>query len=196
MNKEKNNLNELRVIIREIIQEQYIVNDILSEGVFDDILKKVKEYGKKGLMTAAILTGLMGSPSFGQMTPQQQDQIKQTAQIEMNDSKEQATQILEKKVDVDKMSGSQLAQKAGTVEQFTDTIEGKKVTTYVAYGVGEVNDVSYCESLANQNAQQLIMQKVGKDKLNNAIFIGGKKQHNENSGVYRYYSVYQISVVQ
>jgi hypothetical protein len=193
---EKQNLNEVRAIIRELIKEEYIINDILSEGVFNDVLSKVKDYAKKGLMTATILAGLMGSPTFAQMTPQQQDQIKQTAQIEMSDSKEQATQIQEKKVDVDKMSGSQLAQKAGTVEQFTDTIEGKKVTTYVAYGVGEVNDVSYCESLAKQNAQQLIMQKVGKDKLNNAIFIGGKKQYNENSGIYRYYSVYQVSVIQ
>jgi hypothetical protein len=32
--------------------------------------------------------------------------------------------------------------------------------------------------------------------MNNAIFIGGKKQFNQDSGVYRYYSVYQISVVQ
>ena len=104
---EQNNLNEVRAIIRELIQEQYVVSYILTEGVFDDVLKKVKEYGKKGLMTAAVLAGLMGSQSFGQMTPQQQNQIKQTAQIEMSDNKSGNEQW----VDVTDKSQSKIGQK-------------------------------------------------------------------------------------
>jgi DNA-directed RNA polymerase specialized sigma54-like protein len=50
-------------------EEQKIADDIintLNEGVFDDVLEKIKSYAKKGLMTAAILSSLLASPGFSQ----------------------------------------------------------------------------------------------------------------------------------
>ena len=67
-------------------EEQDVVDDILNtlnEGSFGDVLNKVKEYAKKGLMTVAILSSLLASPNFSQA---QQTQIKQTAQTEMSSS--------------------------------------------------------------------------------------------------------------
>lgn len=83
----KNNnidLNEIRKVVKDLIREEYIINDILSEGIFEDIMKKVKEYGKKGILTGAILTGLMSSPTFSQMSPKEQEAIKDTAKKEMS----------------------------------------------------------------------------------------------------------------
>jgi hypothetical protein len=65
-------------------EEQDIVDDILNtlnEGAFGDVLNKIKDYAKKGLMTAAILSSLLASPNFSQA---QQSQIKQLAQPEMS----------------------------------------------------------------------------------------------------------------
>jgi hypothetical protein len=64
-------------------KEKEIVDDILSslnEGVFDNMIEKVKSYAKKGLMTAAVLSSLLASPN---LSAAQQSQIKQAAQIEM-----------------------------------------------------------------------------------------------------------------
>lgn len=65
-------------------EEQEIADDILNtldEGMFDDVLNKIKSYVKKGLMTAAIVGTLLSAPNFSQA---QQQQIKQVAQIEMS----------------------------------------------------------------------------------------------------------------
>ena len=90
--------HELRQLIREEISkiinekealtpdEQKIVDDILSsinEGMFDDMLEKVKSYARKGLMTVAILASLLSSPN---LTQAQKQNIKNAAQIEMTSS--------------------------------------------------------------------------------------------------------------
>ncbi len=65
-------------------EEQKILDDItstLNEGIFDDVIEKVKSYAKKGLLTTAILTSLMALPNFSNA---QQQQIKQAAQTEMS----------------------------------------------------------------------------------------------------------------
>jgi len=40
---------------------EYIIKDILNENIASDVLGKIKEYGKKGLLTAAILLTLAGT---------------------------------------------------------------------------------------------------------------------------------------
>jgi len=56
-------------------KEQEIFDDItgsLNEGKFEDVVSKVKEYTRKGLMTAAILSALM-SPQLGFSKSQHQE---------------------------------------------------------------------------------------------------------------------------
>ena len=68
-------------------EEQKVADDILhtlDEGMFSDVINKVKDYAKKGLMTAAILGALLSAPNFSQA---QQQQIKQAAQTEMSSVK-------------------------------------------------------------------------------------------------------------
>ena len=70
-------------------QEQEIFNDItssLNEGMFDDVLEKVKKYARKGLMTIALLSAL-AAPNLG-FSQVQQQQLKDVAQTEMSYSKE------------------------------------------------------------------------------------------------------------
>jgi len=62
--------------------DQKIVNDILGsleEGVFSGVLNKVKSYARKGLITATVLTALLGTPS---LTQAQKRDIIDVAQIE------------------------------------------------------------------------------------------------------------------
>jgi len=62
--------------------DQKIVNDILGsleEGVFSGVLNKVKSYARKGLITATVLTALLGTPS---LTQAQKRDIRDVAQIE------------------------------------------------------------------------------------------------------------------
>lgn len=66
-------------------QEQEIFNDItssLNEGMFDDVLEKVKKYARKGLMTVALLSAL-AAPNLG-FSQAQQQQLKDVAQTEMS----------------------------------------------------------------------------------------------------------------
>jgi len=68
--------------------EQEIVDDILNtlnEGMFGDVLDKIKLYAKKGLMTAGIIGALLSAPNFSQA---QQQQIKQVAGTEMSSTQE------------------------------------------------------------------------------------------------------------
>lgn len=56
-------------------KEQQIVDDILlslDEGTLDNFKQKIKDYAKKGAITASILTALMASP---EITQAQKDQI-------------------------------------------------------------------------------------------------------------------------
>jgi hypothetical protein len=82
-------------------EEQKVVDDILNsvnEGMFDDMLEKVKSYAKKGLITAAVLTTLLGAPN---LTQAQRQDIKDIAQTEMS-----ATPRT--KVDISKMSNKEV----------------------------------------------------------------------------------------
>jgi hypothetical protein len=66
-------------------QEQEIFDDItssLNEGMFDDVLEKVKRYARKGLMTVALLSAL-AAPNLG-FSQVQQQQLKDVAQTEMS----------------------------------------------------------------------------------------------------------------
>jgi hypothetical protein len=68
-------------------EEQKVLNDILgntneiNEGAFDSMLDKVKSYATKGMLTAGILSALLGTPNI---TQAQQSQIKQAAKTEMS----------------------------------------------------------------------------------------------------------------
>lgn len=80
---------KLTAILKEIkaeSQEQEIIDDILgtlNEGAFDDLLDKVKEYAKKGLLTASILTALISSP---QLSSAQKSQLKDIVKTSETDS--------------------------------------------------------------------------------------------------------------
>ena len=67
-------------------EEEEVFDDIvntLNEGMFDDVIEKIKSYAKKGLMTAAIITSLLASPNFSEA---QKQNIKQVAKTEMSAS--------------------------------------------------------------------------------------------------------------
>jgi len=68
---EAKRFQQLAGIINEAEQitpdQQKIVDDILNtleEGMFDNMLSKVKEYAKKGLITATMLTTLLAAPNL------------------------------------------------------------------------------------------------------------------------------------
>lgn len=94
----------------------------------------------------------------------------------------------------DDVNAEELIKKAGTVEQKVDTVNGEKITRYIAYGVGEVSDISFCEKLAMQDAFRLLAKESKKTTLSNVKFIGGRKQYIPSTGKYKYYAAYQISV--
>lgn len=65
-------------------KEQEIFDDIvgsLNEGKFEDVVSKVKEYTRKGLMTAAILSALM-SPQLG-FSKSQHQELQNIAKTEL-----------------------------------------------------------------------------------------------------------------
>lgn len=67
--------------------EQKVVNDILgqlneeelTEGSFNSMLQKVKDYAKKGAITAGVIAALLATPN---LTTAQQTQIRDAAKIE------------------------------------------------------------------------------------------------------------------
>ena len=63
--------------------QQKIVDDILNtlkEGMFDNMLSKVKEYAKKGLITATMLTTLLAAPN---LSSAQKSSIQQAVKQEL-----------------------------------------------------------------------------------------------------------------
>jgi hypothetical protein len=79
-------------------EEQKVLDDItstLNEGMFDDVIEKVKSYAKKELLTTAILTSLIALPNFSNA---QQQQIKQAAQIETSSQQDMDNTALFNKV--------------------------------------------------------------------------------------------------
>lgn len=73
-------------------QEQTILDDILNEinnlleADFNNVLKKVKDYAAKGLMTAGIISALLATPNI---TQAQANAIKQASNIETVDTTQQ-----------------------------------------------------------------------------------------------------------
>lgn len=68
--------------------EKAIFNDIMSETLdesinFNSALGKIKEYGRKGLLTITLLTALLTTNAFSQ---EQKEQIKNVAQTELTDA--------------------------------------------------------------------------------------------------------------
>jgi hypothetical protein len=77
----ENQINEEENLSSE---EQEIFDDIvntLNEGMFNDVIEKIKSYAKKGLITAAIIASLLASPTF---TQAQKNQISDFARTEMS----------------------------------------------------------------------------------------------------------------
>lgn len=76
-------LTDLLKEIEEQSQEQEIIDDLLgtlNEGAFDDLLDKVKDYAKRGLLTAGVLAALMAAPQLSAAQKAQvQDIAKKTA---------------------------------------------------------------------------------------------------------------------
>lgn len=71
---------ELNRVIIENNEE--IISHLINEAIdFNYVLNKVKNYAAKGILTGAILSGLMNSPAFSQ---EQKAQIKQAAIINNN----------------------------------------------------------------------------------------------------------------
>lgn len=64
------------------LTEKMIVDDILNENFsFNVVLDKIKSYAKKGLITTAVLTQLLGNQVF---SADQMDQIEDAAGLEVN----------------------------------------------------------------------------------------------------------------
>jgi hypothetical protein len=77
----ENQINEEENLSSE---EQEIFDDIvntLNEGMFNDVIEKIKSYAKKGLITTAIIASLLASPTF---TQAQKNQISDFARTEMS----------------------------------------------------------------------------------------------------------------
>ena len=70
-------------------EEQKILNDIISEmdtlneADFGSVLKKLKSYAKKGVLTAGIMAALLATPGISNA---QSEQIKSIANIEQSDT--------------------------------------------------------------------------------------------------------------
>ena len=94
-------LQQLAGILKEVESnlsdnEQAIVNDILNtldEGVFENMLEKIKAYSEKGLITAAILTTLLAAPNFSDA---QKSKIKQIAKVKTASNTEVSKDLLRK----------------------------------------------------------------------------------------------------
>jgi len=71
-------------------EEQKIADDILNtldEGMFTDVLDKIKSYAKKGLITIAILATIFGST---QLTTSQKDDVRDVVKTEMSSQNKDA----------------------------------------------------------------------------------------------------------
>jgi hypothetical protein len=72
-------------------EEQKVVDYILGgleEGVFDDVLQRVKTAAKKGILTAAMVTALLAAPN---LTQAQKTQIQNAASTEMTTTQNAST---------------------------------------------------------------------------------------------------------
>ena len=103
-------LQQLAGILKEVESnlsddEQVIVDDILNtldEGVFENMIEKIKTYSEQGLITAAILTTLLAAPNFSDA---QKSKIKQIAKVKTTANAKVPKDFLEKLVFSGKLKG-------------------------------------------------------------------------------------------
>ena len=103
-------LQQLAGILKEVESnlsddEQVIVDDILNtldEGVFENMIEKIKTYSEQGLITAAILTTLLAAPNFSDA---QKSKIKQIAKVKTTANAKVPKNFLEKLVFSGKLKG-------------------------------------------------------------------------------------------
>jgi len=84
-------INENEEKINESPSEKEILDDILGsleEGMFSNVLDKVKKYAKRGLITISILAALLGST---QLTTSQKDEVKDVVKTEMSTTQDDMT---------------------------------------------------------------------------------------------------------
>ena len=84
-------INENEEKINESPSEEKILDDILGsleEGMFSNVLDKVKKYAKGGLITISILATLLGST---QLTTSQKDEVKDVVKTEMSTTADDMT---------------------------------------------------------------------------------------------------------
>ena len=103
-------LQQLAGILKEVESnlsddEQVIVDDILNtldEGVFENMIEKIKTYSEQGLITAAILTTLLAAPNFSDA---QKSKIKQIAKVKTTANAKVPKNFLKKLVFSGKLGG-------------------------------------------------------------------------------------------
>ena len=103
-------LQQLAGILKEVENnlsddEQVIVDDILNtldEGVFENMIEKIKTYSEQGLITAAILTTLLAAPNFSDA---QKSKIKQIAKVKTTANAKVPKDFLQKLVFSGKLGG-------------------------------------------------------------------------------------------
>lgn len=84
-------INENEEKLNESPSEKEILDDILGsleEGMFSNVLDKVKKYAKGGLITISILATLLGST---QLTTSQKDEVKDVVKTEMSTTADDMT---------------------------------------------------------------------------------------------------------
>jgi len=106
-------LQQLAGILKEVESnlsddEQVIVDDILNtldEGVFENMIEKIKTYSEQGLITAAILTTLLAAPNFSDA---QKSKIKQIAKVKTTSNAKVPKDFLQKLVFSGKLGGHKI----------------------------------------------------------------------------------------
>lgn len=118
---EKQKLEEAR-----ILQERKIVGSILLS---ESILDKVREYAKKGLLTATIVSSLLASPNI---SAQDKDEINNIA-----NGKEMLATSFPKEIKLDAINSTStaLTQEASYYEALTDLKQKAKQDVYDKYKI-------------------------------------------------------------
>tara|TARA_R110000868_G_scaffold91897_1_gene254731 strand:+ start:1892 stop:2563 length:672 start_codon:yes stop_codon:yes gene_type:complete len=163
-------------------EEQKVVDDILGsldEGMFDNVLDKVKAYGRKGMLTAAIVTALLATPN---LTQAQKQDVKNVAATEMsshqvdiqklatNQPTAKATQTQDVQVQsytkvieqaITKGTKSQVSNLVIQVTKITDTGSGKVDVLYEVSG----NVLASSQKDANAKAMSMVKAALGEANI-------------------------------
>lgn len=196
MKTEKQNLNEVRQVVRKLIREEYILNDIIQEGAFQDIMTKIKDYGKKGLLTATILAGLANSPAFAKLSPGEKDQIKKSHEwVDVTDKSKTGKEwsgnvynVMQTKTSQaekgGKYTGGQTTTAYGKQQSSGPEKETSQSLTYQKKNFDnqktKLRSYNYFDS--ETGGKQLAVQKDGKHK----VFKGDKAERKFGKAVKKY----------